>query len=109
MVYSRTVPRAWRGWMLCYEILVFMFCMALETNFAYSDPGCADEPTALTCVEDTQQIRIDWTIITAIWNRQAREHVMRPVCEWETCSKSCQLIGTSGDALRRNIFSLSFW
>ena len=102
-VYSKTVPRAWRGWMLSFEILTFMFCIAVETNFQYPDPDCAHELSELEC-EANEQIRIGPELIEAVWSRRKRDQIMRPVCEWETCSKSCQPIAASGDAIRRHFF-----
>ena len=58
VVYAKTVPRSFRGAMLCYEILTFMFCVAIETNLEYPDPGCGDYDNKIECEEDTKMVKI---------------------------------------------------
>ena len=98
MVYSKSVPRSWRGMMLCYEVLTFMFCIAVETNLSYPDPDCGLKQRRDECEEDTKQLKVNlFFLFKAIWDSDAQDKVLEPVCEWKFCSKSCTLIGPSSD------------
>ena len=97
MVYAKTVPRKLRGVMVCYEILTFMFCVAIETNLSYPDPGCGDKLGKVECEESTKTAKIGPSLIAAIWDSDARRHLLEPVCEWKFCSKSCEVIGAKGE------------
>ena len=80
--------------MLCFEILTFMFAAAIETNidFPEPDPECSTYDSKSKCEETTKQVKLQPLIVKAIWDTDARRRVLGPVCEWESCSKSCALI-----------------
>ena len=80
--------------MLCYEILTFMFASAIEKNIDYpdADPECSTYESKYRCEETTKQPKLQPLIVKAIWDTDARRHVLGPVCEWKSCSKSCELI-----------------
>ena len=96
-MYAETVPRSYRGMMLCYEILTFMFCVAVAINLDYPDPGCGDYDNKVECEDDTKAVKLaSSAAVKAIWDTEARRHVLEPVCEWRLCSKSCEIIGAAG-------------
>ncbi|KAH8065097.1 hypothetical protein JL722_2001 [Aureococcus anophagefferens] len=81
-LYSASVPRPFRAWCCGFEILVFMYALAFETNLLFPDveEECAARLTRETCA----------SLKTALRGKFKGTHVeSAPLCQWMPCAEAC--------------------
>ena len=81
-LYSASVPRPFRAWCCGFEILVFMYALAFETNLLFPDveEECAGKLTPETCA----------SLKTALRGKFRGTHVEQaPLCQWMPCAEAC--------------------
>ena len=81
-LYSASVPRGFRAWCCGFEILVFMYALAFETNLLFPDveEECAARLTQETCA----------SLKTALRGKFQGTHVEQaPLCQWMPCAEAC--------------------
>ncbi|KAH8067021.1 hypothetical protein JL720_12531 [Aureococcus anophagefferens] len=81
-LYSASVPRPFRAWCCGFEILVFMYALAFETNLLFPDveEECAARLTRETCA----------SLKTALRGKFRGTHVeSAPLCQWMPCAEAC--------------------
>ncbi|KAH8061337.1 calcium ion binding protein [Aureococcus anophagefferens] len=93
-VHRPGAPRGARAVLVFFEILVFMFCSALESNLEFPEPrgGCGSYDSEHDCVEGTRVYALDKSTIRALWSASARDSLTKPACAWDLCSQTCGAI-----------------
>ncbi|KAH8065092.1 hypothetical protein JL722_1996 [Aureococcus anophagefferens] len=81
-LYSASVPRPFRAWCCGFEILVFMYALAFETNLLFPDveEECAGKLNPETCA----------SLKTVLRGKFKGTHVeSAPLCQWMPCAEAC--------------------
>ncbi|KAH8046862.1 hypothetical protein JL720_16267 [Aureococcus anophagefferens] len=81
-LYSASVPRPFRAWCCGFEILVFMYALAFETNLLFPDveEECAGKLNPETCA----------SLKTVLRGKFKGTHVeSAPLCQWIPCAEAC--------------------
>ena len=81
-LYSASVPRPFRAWCCGFEILVFLYALAFETNLLF--PGVEEECAARLTRETCASLK------TALRGKFRGTHVEQaPLCQWMPCAEAC--------------------